>query len=72
MYVLYVYCCPCCVSVICLLHVSVYAGTDRCALSLNSFEEKHVLASYIIIIILLLLYYYYYTVTIIINITALV
>ena len=44
-----VYCCPCCVSVICLLHVSVYVGTDRRALSLNSFEVKRVLASGIII-----------------------
>ena len=47
-----VYCCPCCVSVICLLHVSVYVGIDRRALSLNSFEVKRVLAS------VLLSYYY--------------
>ena len=46
-----VYCCPCCVSVICLLHVSVYVGIDRRALILNSFEEKRVLASYIILLL---------------------
>ena len=38
-------------SVIRLLHVSVYVGTDRPALILNSFEVKHILVSGIIIII---------------------
>ena len=48
-----VYCCPCSVSVICLLHVSVYVGIDRRALSLNSFEVKRVLASVLLLLLLL-------------------
>ena len=47
-----VYCCPCCVSVICLLHVSVYVGIDRRALSLNLIRSKARINIRIIIIII--------------------
>ena len=49
-----VYCCPCCVSVICLLHVSVYVGIDRRALSLNLIRSKARINIRIIIIIICL------------------
>ena len=48
-----VYCCLCFVSVISLLHVSVYVGIDCRALSLNSFDVKHLLVSVLLLLLLL-------------------